>query len=179
MKRKATTLLLPSTLLLAAALMSCNKKCATPDGAGLSVWLGKTQIIAPTAFTPANNDGINDTFGFYMVDSPPDTNAQLGPVQKIKDLGMEITRGGMLLYEAHGWGSTWNGKSKTGKRVDGLVDVAYSISDMDGNVSEGSFKLFVVPSGDCLQECMRDHIFGDMVDPYAGVSKPTKEEFCQ
>lgn len=178
MKRKATNLLLPS-LLLATALLSCNRKCATPDGAGLSVWLGKNQIIAPTAFTPANQDGVNDTFGFYLVTEAPDSNMQQGPAEKIKDLGVEISRGGMLLYEAHGWGSTWDGKSSSGKRIEGLVDVEYSVSDVDGNVSEGNFKLFVVPSGDCLQDCMREHIFGDMIDPYQGLTKPTKEEFCQ
>lgn len=178
MKRKATNLLLPS-LILASALMSCNRRCVTPDGAGLSVWLGKTQIIAPTAFTPANGDGVNDTFEFYMVSAAPDSNSQQGLAEKIKDLGMEIRRGGILLYEAHGWGSTWNGKGTNGKRVEGLVDVEYSVSDFDGHVSEGTFKLFVVPSGDCLQECMREHVFGDMIDPYQGVVKPTKEEFCQ
>lgn len=178
MKRKATNLLLPS-LILASALFSCNRKCADPQGAGLNVWLGEYRIIAPTAFTPANNDGVNDTFGFYVISEVPDSNVQQGPTEKIKDLGMEIRRGGILLYEGHGWGSSWDGKGSNGKRVEGLVDVQYSISDFNGNVSEGTFNLFVVPAGGCLRECMENHIFGDMIDPYHGVSKPTQEEFCQ
>ena len=178
MKRNATLLLL-STFLLTITLLSCRRRCVPADGAGIQLWLGKTQIIAPSAFTPANEDGINDTFGFVMVTEAPvsGTPPQV-TAQKIKDFGMEIRRGGMLLNEAHGWGSTWNGKTSAGKRVEGLVDVAYSISDTDGNVSEGTFKLFVVPPG-CLQECMHSHVFGDMIDPYQGAVLPTHETFCQ
>lgn len=90
---------------------------------------------------------------------------------------MEISKNGQLLFETYTWGGAWNGKSIKGKKIDGLVDVEYNISDVDGNMSEGNFKLFVVPSG-CLQECMQTHVFGDMINPYEGVVNQTKEQFC-
>lgn len=177
MKRNFTLFLL-STVLLSATLMSCKRKCASPDGTGLNIWLGDIHILAPSAFTPGNQDGVNDLFMFYMVNKVVDGQAPQAASLKVKDLGMEIRRGGILLFEGHGWGTQWDGKNASGKRVDGLVDVEYSLSDYDGNVAEGTFKLFVVPTSSCLQPCMASHVFGDMIHPYEGVTKSTKEQFC-
>lgn len=164
---------------MSMSLVSCERKCSSPDGAGASIWLGQTNIIAPSAFTPHNEDGINDTYTFYQVTAaPPPGSGQQGAALTVKDFGMEILRGGQLIFETHTWGASWNGKTSSGKRVDGLVDVQYTISGFDGEVSEGSCKLFVVPRSSCLQTCMHAHILGDMIDPYEGAVKPTKETFC-
>lgn len=178
MKRNFTLLLL-STAILSTGLLSCRRKCASAEGAGTDVWLGETHIIAPSAFTPFSEDHINDRFSFIRI-VKPDAGGEPPQIAapKIKDFGMEIRRGGELLFETYTWGGSWDGKTPKGKKVDGLVDVEYRISDFDGNVSEGTFKLFVVPPG-CLQECMRSHVFADMIDPNVGVAYPTKENFCQ
>lgn len=175
--RKNATLFLLLLSVIAATSFSCTQKCADADGAGTEIWLGKTQVIAPSAFTPNNQDGLNDSYTFLQVIEAPDTSQQSGAALHIKDFRMEISKGGEFLFETYTWGGSWNGKNANGKKIEGLVDVTYNVSDNDGHVSEGSFKLFVVPSG-CLQECMQKHIFGDMIHPYQGVINPTKETFC-
>ena len=180
MKRNFTLLLL-STAVLSISLLSCRRKCAPAEGAGTEIWLGETHVIAPSAFTPYGEDHINDRFSFIQIGkpvSPGSGEPQQIAAPKIKDFGMEIRRGGELLFETYTWGGSWDGKTAKGKKVDGIVDVEYRISDFDGNVSEGTFKLLVVPQG-CLQDCMRSHVFADMIDPQQGVVYQTKENFCQ
>lgn len=175
--RKSAILFLLTVSTIAALFISCTPKCASTDGAGTEIWLGKTHVIAPSAFTPNNHDGINDVFKFVQVTAAPDTSQQSTAALQIKDFRMEITKGGEFLFETYAWSNGWNGKNSKGKKVEGLVNVTYSISDYDGHVSEGNFSLFVVPSG-CLQECMQKHIFGDMIHPYDGVVNQTAETFC-
>lgn len=163
------------SLLLTSA--ACKRKCASAEDTGSDIWLGKTHIIAPSAFTPNNQDGINDTYALIELKSAPDTSQQTIAALSIKNFGLQITRDGELLFESYTWPGTWNGKNKNGKTIDGLVDVQYNLIDYEGYSTEGSFKLFVVPNG-CLQECLQNHIFGDMINPYEGVTYPTKETFC-
>jgi hypothetical protein len=176
MKKISLFLVLP-LFLITTILTSCKRKCASFEGAGTDIWLGKTHVIAPSAFTPNNQDGINDTYSFGVVNPPSASGESQITAIAVKDFRMEISKPGELLFETFAWGGVWNGQSKSGKKIDGLVDVQYSISDYDNHVSEGSFKLFVVPSG-CLEECMQKHIFGDMINPNDGLMTTTKENFC-
>lgn len=171
--------LLPSLAIASIMVAGCKQKCASANDTGTQIWLGKTHVIAPTAFTPHNHDGLNDTYRFVQIGQVADDTTQQNLTGiKIKDFRMEVSKGGILIFETYTWGAAWNGKNAKGNKVDGLVDVAYSISDVDGNISEGSFKIFVVPSGECLKECMQGHIFGDMIHPYEGIVNDTKETFC-
>lgn len=170
-------LLISGLIIFSTVLFSCKRKCASPDGMGTQFALGSYELIAPTAFTP-NADGLNDTYRFHLINPQGNQSGQQITAEVVKNFRLEITRNGQLVFETYAWGNAWNGKNKLGQRIDGVVNAHYSISDIDGNAAEGDFNIFVVPNG-CLEDCMINHIFEDMIDPVSGPINQTKETFCK